>query len=88
MVHQYRPNFPHRFNADGSYDSICTLCHLTVATAKTEAHLLQHERSHKCDPVRLYQVSQYAQGPAQPQSRNSAAGLLGIDNLRGISTGG
>jgi hypothetical protein len=48
MVHQYRPNFPHRFNADGSYDSICSLCRLAVATARIEAELSQHERNHKC----------------------------------------
>ena len=50
MVHQYKPNFPHRFNSDGSYGSICTLCRLTVATERTEAELCQHERNHKCNP--------------------------------------
>ena len=48
MVHQYRPNFPHRFNADGSYDSICTLCHVAIATVRIEAELSQHEHNHKC----------------------------------------
>ena len=50
MVHQYKPNFPHRFNADGSYDSICTLCRLTVATARIEAELSQFEHNHACNP--------------------------------------
>jgi hypothetical protein len=59
MVHQYSPNFPHRFNPDGTYDSICTLCHLTVARVKTEAELSQHEQSHKCIPLRLMEVSEY-----------------------------
>jgi hypothetical protein len=63
MVHQYMSNFPHRFNADGSYDSICTLCHMTVAKAKVEAELFQHERTHRCSPIRLYQVSQYPSMP-------------------------
>jgi len=58
MVHQYRPNFPHRHNADGSCDSICTLCFQTVATARIEANLLHHEQSHKCSPFVLYQMSQ------------------------------
>ena len=62
MVHQYRPNFPHRFNEDGSFDSICAECHITVATARSEAALSNYERSHMCDPVRLYQVSQYRFG--------------------------
>jgi hypothetical protein len=59
MVHQYTPNFPHRFNADGTYDSICTLCHLTVASVKIEAELSQHEQSHICTPLRLMDVSEY-----------------------------
>jgi hypothetical protein len=62
MVYQYRPNFPHRLNMNGSYASICTLCHTTIATAKIEVDLGQHERSHLCDPVRLYQVSQFRPG--------------------------
>jgi hypothetical protein len=62
MVQQFRPNFPHRLNADGAYDSICTLCRVTVASTRVEADLSQHERSHKCNPVRLYQLSQFRPG--------------------------
>jgi hypothetical protein len=69
MVHQFTPNFPHRLNADGSYDSVCTLCHLTVATAKVEAALSHYERSHKCDPVRIYEVSPYRLGAIEIQER-------------------
>jgi hypothetical protein len=58
MVYQYTPDFPHRFNKDGSFDSICTLCHLTVATAKIEAELSQHERVHVCNAIRMYQVAE------------------------------
>jgi hypothetical protein len=58
MVHQFRPNFPHRYNDDGSYDSICTLCFQTVAKARIEIELSEHERNHKCHPVVLYQISQ------------------------------
>jgi hypothetical protein len=50
--------FAHRFNENGSYDSICTGCLLTLSTAKTEADLAQHERSHVCDPIRLYQLDE------------------------------
>jgi len=62
MVHQYRPNFPHRFNPDGLYVSICTLCHMTVAQTKIEAELPQHERSHKCSLVRLDQLRERSRG--------------------------
>lgn len=58
MVHQYKPDFPHRFNADGSFDSVCTLCHMTVATAKIEAELSKHERVHVCNAIRMYEVAE------------------------------
>jgi len=61
MVHEYKPNFPHRLNMSGSYDSICTVCHLTVATANRERELVQRERSHKCDPIRLAHPSEQQQ---------------------------
>jgi hypothetical protein len=60
MVHQYMPNFPHRLNPDGSYDSVCTLCLSTVATAKSERELTPHEKNHICDELHVYQVSQFA----------------------------
>jgi hypothetical protein len=50
--------FPHRHNSDGSYDSICTTCLATVATARHEEQLSREESAHVCDPIRLYQVSQ------------------------------
>ena len=62
MFQQFRPNFPHRLNADGSYNSICTLCRITVATAKAEKELAPHEQNHKCNPLRLYQLSEFRLG--------------------------
>ena len=41
-------NYPHRRNADGSYDSVCMTCFATVASAKTEDELLPYERKHIC----------------------------------------
>jgi hypothetical protein len=60
MVHQFKPRFPHRFNVDGTHDSICAQCHLTVASARNEQELAQRERDHVCDPVRIYQLSEDA----------------------------
>jgi hypothetical protein len=59
MVHQYEPNFPHRLNKNGFYESICTLCNLTIASARHEAQLRQYEQGHTCSPVRLVQVGRY-----------------------------
>jgi len=39
-----------RRNLDGTIDSICRKCFVTVATARREAGLHRAERSHTCDP--------------------------------------
>jgi hypothetical protein len=59
MARQFEPNFPHRLNDDGSYDSICTSCFMTVATARNEAELSHFEWKHVCDPIQLCQLSHY-----------------------------
>ena len=41
--------YPHRVNLDGSWDSICTRCFLTIAHCKTEKELAEVERKHVCD---------------------------------------
>jgi hypothetical protein len=38
--------YPHRRNADGSYDSICTTCFATVARSPAEVGLTEGERAH------------------------------------------
>jgi hypothetical protein len=55
---QIRSAFPHRINLDGSYDSICTVCHMTVASASDEDGLVLREQSHTCDAARLYQLTE------------------------------
>lgn len=42
------PPFPHRHNKDGSWDSICMKCYLTIATAPNEAELGKFESHHAC----------------------------------------
>ena len=46
------PYFPHRHNADGSYDSICTTCFATVGSAQKEGELTFYELVHTCDEPR------------------------------------
>jgi hypothetical protein len=43
--------FYHRNNDDGSFDSICLGCFLTVAFTQCEENLLALERNHECDLV-------------------------------------
>jgi hypothetical protein len=38
----------YRVNADGTLDSICGYCFLTVATADTENELRRLESAHRC----------------------------------------
>lgn len=45
-----RPKFVHRSNRDGTVDSICRGCFMTVATSRRETDLEQAERKHCCDP--------------------------------------
>lgn len=53
-----KPQFQHRHNNDGSFDSICDTCFVTVARVKAEADLTAFETQHVCDPVNLYWASQ------------------------------
>jgi len=41
--------FAHRHNEDGTVDSICRRCFLTVATGRTEEELKEAEIIHVCD---------------------------------------
>ena len=52
--------FHRRHNGDGTHDSICHGCYVTVATLRVESELSRFEDSHVCDPLRAYKVSQYA----------------------------
>ena len=58
MLAQLNSHFPHRHNRDGSHDSICTKCFLTIASVREESELVQFEIDHVCDPVLFYQFSQ------------------------------
>ena len=45
--------FPHRLNRDGSFDSICLKCFLTVANTVLETELKARENIHTCDHALL-----------------------------------
>lgn len=40
--------YTHRHNADGTVDSICHNCFMTIATVRRESDLEQFERKHVC----------------------------------------
>jgi hypothetical protein len=58
MLTPLQRSFPHRHNANGTHDSICTVCFATVATVRHEWELTYHEFAHACQPINLYRVSQ------------------------------
>ena len=71
MAFLFSKPFPHRKNADGSWDSICSKCFRTVATAKRESSLRDAEASHVCVPsifadAALFQSRKPAQSSADP----------------------
>jgi hypothetical protein len=53
-----KAEFPHRHNNDGTHDSICNKCFVTVARVKLETNLIPYEEHHVCDPVNLYWAGQ------------------------------
>ena len=50
MAHVSTLQFAHRTNEDGSIDSICLKCFITVATESSESDLERAEHDHTCDP--------------------------------------
>ena len=51
MVFPRDHQFAHRANRDGTTDSICKYCFVTVCTSTWETALAEEERRHVCDPV-------------------------------------
>lgn len=45
--------FAHRENKDGTFESICRQCFITVAVADNAADLKKPEADHLCDPWTL-----------------------------------
>jgi hypothetical protein len=54
----FQAKFTHRHNMDGTHDSICRECLVTIATVEKEDDLAGFESGHSCDPVRAYRRSQ------------------------------
>jgi hypothetical protein len=46
-------HFPHRRNSDGTVDSICPRCFVTIGTSTCESDLPAIEAAHVCDPALL-----------------------------------
>ncbi len=53
MMQTHTVQFVHRLNEDGTIDSICRNCFITVATAASESVLDRKEPEHNCNPALL-----------------------------------
>jgi len=53
MSQSYTLQFIHRLNDDGTIDSICRECFVTVATALSGTDLHRDEQQHKCETTLL-----------------------------------
>ena len=59
MNQTYTIKFIHRINEDGSIDSICRDCFVTIATARSRTTLELEERKHACEPMILERYAGY-----------------------------
>lgn len=59
MNQTYTIKFIHRINEDGSIDSICRDCFVTIATGRTRSDLEAQERQHTCEPMILERYAGY-----------------------------
>ena len=66
--------FPHRANEDGTFDSICPSCYVTVAHQRREADLEAFERRHICDEWLLERYGTLRAKPARPEVLPGTAG--------------
>lgn len=55
--------FRHRHNPDGTWDSICVKCYLTVETTMLEEDLVGAERSHDCAELLAFKASRQSLQP-------------------------
>jgi len=53
MAQTYTLQFIHRLNKDGTIDSICRDCFITVATSTLRSALQSKEREHRCNAALL-----------------------------------
>jgi len=47
------PEFAHRMNLDGTTDSICPRCYVTVCNSRWQMEMERMETGHVCDTERL-----------------------------------
>jgi hypothetical protein len=64
--------FPHRINRDGTIDSICSRCYVTIGTSTTEADLERIEMTHVCEPGRLLSYEEQRERAVKRSTRSES----------------
>ncbi|WP_109489051.1 hypothetical protein [Occallatibacter savannae] len=59
MNQTYTIKFIHRINEDGSIDSICRDCFVTIATGRSRLELAPQEQQHTCEPMTIQRYEGY-----------------------------
>ena len=65
-------HFPHRTNYDGTIDSICPRCYITVGSSTRESDLKRMERAHVCNPALLKHYREQSQPAKKPPSQQKS----------------
>jgi hypothetical protein len=73
MPDTYGNTFQYRQNRNGTHDSICCSCFLTVASVAQASGLRELERTHICDPIQLGEVMEYSNRLLKDLQRITAA---------------
>jgi len=85
-VSSEHPKFSHRRNADGTLDSICTDCFVTIASEMSEADLVSKEGTHRCDPLLIAHYAFFKKEPHSepiPEYESKLSGTIGRSMFRG-----
>lgn len=61
--------FPHRTNQDGTIDSICPHCFLTIGSSSCESDLERMESAHVCDPLLVSYYEERSEPMNKPELR-------------------
>lgn len=67
-----KAHFMRRTNTNGTMDSICCKCFVTVATVSREFELDRAERTHRCDPMLLEHWKELAEGKEDEDSTRAS----------------
>jgi hypothetical protein len=70
MTQTHTVQFIHRLNEDGTIDSICRDCFVTIATEVSASVLERAEGGHKCDP---WLIERYKKTPSTVKIFHGAA---------------